>query len=83
MPKSVAGVYRNGKIELAEAPENVPNEAHVIVTFLDSGPIDLRTRGIDEAQAADLRARLKTFAEDWNSPDMDVYDDYDAAKAKL
>jgi hypothetical protein len=83
MLKSVAGVYRDGKIELAETPENVPNEAHVIVTFLDSGPIDLWTRGIDEAQAADLRARLKTFAEDWDSPEMDVYDNYDAAKAKL
>ncbi len=83
MLKSVAGVYRDGKIELAETPENVPNGAHIIVTFLDSGPIDLRTRGIDEAQAADLRARLKTFAEDWDSPEMDVYDNYDAAKAKL
>jgi hypothetical protein len=83
MLKSVAGVYRDGKIELAEVPVNVPDETNVIVTFLESGPIDLRARGIDEAQAADLRARLKTFAEDWDSPEMDVYDDYDAAKAKL
>ena len=83
MLKSVAGVYRDGKIELAEAPGNVPEETRVIVTFLESGPIDLRMRGIDEAQAADLRARLKTFAEDWDSPEMDVYDNYDAAKAKL
>ena len=30
--------------------------------------------GIGEAQAADLRARLRTFEEDWNRPDMDVYD---------
>ena len=30
--------------------------------------------GIDEAQAADLRARLRTFEEDWNRPDMDGYD---------
>jgi len=83
MLKSVAGVYRDGKIELAEAPGNVPEETRVIVTFLESGPIDLRMRGIDEAQAADLRARLKTFTEDWDSPEMDVYDNYDAAKAKL
>jgi hypothetical protein len=26
---------------------------------------------------------LGTFAEEWNSPDMDLYDNYDAAKAKL
>ena len=83
MLKSVAGVYRDGKIELAEVPVNMPDETNVIVTFLESGPIDLQARGIDEAQAADLRARLKTFAEDWDSPEMDVYDDYDAAKAKL
>ena len=37
--------------------------------------IDLRTRGIDENQAADLRARLKTFAEDWTRPEADIYDE--------
>ena len=44
---------------------------------------DLRERGIDEQKAAELRDRLATFAEDWNSPAMEVYDDYDAAKSKL
>jgi len=28
-------------------------------------------------------APLASFAEDWDSPEMDVYDDYDAAKARL
>ena len=36
--------------------------------------VDLRARGIDERQAADLRGRLGTFAEDWNRPEMDIYD---------
>jgi hypothetical protein len=36
---------------------------------------DLRACGIDENQAADLRARLKTFAEDWNRPEADIYDE--------
>jgi hypothetical protein len=36
--------------------------------------LDLRARGIDERQAADLRGRLGTFAEDWNRPEMDAYD---------
>lgn len=45
--------------------------------------IELRARGIDEDAAAELRAQLSTFAEDWDSPEMDVYDDYDAAKARL
>ena len=47
------------------------------------GNIDLRERGIDEAQAAELRARLACFAEDWESPEMDIYDNYDEEKAKL
>jgi hypothetical protein len=37
--------------------------------------VDLSARGIDEGQAADLRARLKTFAEDWNRPEADIYDE--------
>jgi hypothetical protein len=40
MLKSVAGMYRDGKIELAEVPVNVPNETSVIVTFLETGPIN-------------------------------------------
>jgi hypothetical protein len=80
---SVQGVYRDGKIELIEQPSNVPDEARVIVTFLEAGGIDLRTHGIDEEQAAELRAQLATFAEDWDSPEMSIYDDYDAVKAKL
>jgi hypothetical protein len=47
----------------------------VIVTFLGpSGRVDLAGRGIDEQQAADLRHRLKAVAEDWDRPEMDVYD---------
>jgi len=37
--------------------------------------IDLNARGIDKSQAADLRARLKTFAEDWDRPEADIYDE--------
>ena len=80
---SVQGIYRGGKVELTEAPKDVRDSTPVIVTFLNGGPVDLRARGIDEAQAAELRARLGAFAEDWNSPEMDIYDDYDAAKSKL
>jgi len=83
MLKSIEGVYRNGKVELAEAPSDVSDETPVIVTFLGASSIDLREHGIDEAQATDLRARLKPFAEDWDSPDMAIYDDYDAAKVQL
>jgi hypothetical protein len=81
MLNSIEGIYRKGKVELAEVPSNIDDDTRVIVTFLKSGPIDLRKRGIDEAQAADLRSRLSTFAEDWNSPEMDIYDDYNATRS--
>jgi hypothetical protein len=80
---SIEGTYRKGKVELAEVPSNIDDDTRVIVTFLRSRSIDLRKRGIDEAQAADLRGRLSTFAEDWNSPEMDIYDDYDATKSYI
>lgn len=38
------------------------------------GFIDLQSRGINREKAANLRARLESFAEDWNCPEMDVYD---------
>lgn len=83
MLTTVEGVYRDGKIELVEQPPNVHNETRVIVTFLESGQVDLASRGIDQAQAAELRARLSTFAEEWDSTDMDIDDNYDAHKSSL
>ena len=83
MLTSIQGVYRKGKVELAETPVHIHDEARVIVTFLEPGPIDLRARGIDEATAAELRAQLAMFAEDWDSPEMSIYDNYDAAKTGL
>ena len=80
---SIQGVYRRGRIELISQPSNVRDETRVIVTFLEPSPIDLRVRGIDESQAVELRARLAAFADDWDSPEMSVYDDYDAVKAHL
>jgi hypothetical protein len=74
MLKSVEGIYRDGKVESLERPQDV-DEARVIVTFLPNHRVvDLRDRGIDEQQAAGLRARLKAFAEDWERPEMDAYD---------
>jgi hypothetical protein len=49
--------------------------------LIDSNSIDLATQGIDPEQAEILQANLATFAADWNSPEMSIYDDYDAAKA--
>lgn len=44
---------------------NTPTASHV----------DLRERGIDENQAAELRECLATFAEDWDAPEMEIYDE--------
>jgi hypothetical protein len=83
MPTSYEGVFRHGKIELLESPPE-ELEGKVIVTFLGNGThddvadvrgtVDLADRGIDTQQAADLRQRLKPFADDWSRPDMDAYD---------
>ena len=73
MLRSIEGVYRQGRVELLESPP-ADVEGKVIVTFLSGGAVDLKERGIDENQAADLRQRLKSFAEDWDRPEMDVYD---------
>jgi hypothetical protein len=75
MMRSVEGIFRNGKIELLETPPNA-EEARVLVTFLPEDlRLDLAKRGIDPVAAADLRARFGAFAEDWDRPEMDVYDE--------
>ena len=75
MLKSVEGIFRDGKIELLGPPPQA-QESRVLVTFLPaSQEVDLASRGIDANRAADLRARLGAIAEDWQRPEMDVYDE--------
>lgn len=75
MLKSIEGVFRDGKVELLEPPPQA-GESRVVITFLPACVgVDLKDRGIDEAQAAGLRGRLQTIAEDWQRPEMGVYDD--------
>ena len=83
MLRTIEGVYREGKVELAERPNDVGEEVPVLVTFLEPHRVDLRAHGIDKTRAAELRARLSTFAADWDGAEMDVYDDYDTARARL
>jgi hypothetical protein len=75
MMKSVEGIYHDGWVELVE-PLTEAEGSRVIVTLVQPGEtVDLRERGIDELQAADLRRRLTAFAEDWDRPEMAIYDD--------
>ncbi|HEX9960950.1 MAG TPA: hypothetical protein VGB00_08460 [Pyrinomonadaceae bacterium] len=70
---TIEGTYKNGQVVLEETPADVV-EAKVLVTFLDTKEINLAERGIDQEQAAELRAKFGTIAEDWNRPEMDIYD---------
>ena len=92
MLTTVEGIYRNGQIELVELPDKAIRQAtkelRVLVTFLPAQQvahtdIDLRSHNIDEVMAAELSARLQPFATAWNSPEMDVYDDYEANATNL
>ena len=83
MSKTIPGVYRNGRIELLKEPFECRPDGRVLVTFLEPGEIDLAEYGISEEQAALLRSQLGTFAEDWDSPEMSIYDDYDRARTSL
>ena len=76
-------IYLNGGLEFVGNFNNPLKRERVIVTFLETKTIDLPSQGIDKAQVELLRTSLATFAEDWNSPEMIIYDDYHAAKAKL
>lgn len=63
--------------QIKEAVEALETELHGMLKGAANprGMIDLRFVGIDETQAADLRARLKTFAEDWERPEAAIYDE--------
>ena len=55
----------------------------VCVEIEPTRSINLRRRGISEAEAAEMHARFAPFVEDWDSPEMSVYDNYDEEFAKL
>jgi hypothetical protein len=83
MLTTVEGVYQNGRVELAELPGAILEGTRVVVTFMQPGMVNLAEQGIDGVQAEILRSSLATFAEDWDSPEMSLYDNYDSAKANL
>jgi len=78
---TVEGIYKDGKIELLETVSEV-KQAKVLITFLETSDVDLRTLGISREEAGELREKFATF-EDWNDPALDIYNDYDNAKSVL
>jgi hypothetical protein len=57
MSRAIEGVYRKGQIELAEVLEHIDDNTRVIVTFLEGNDADLKSRGIEETEAAKIRAQ--------------------------
>jgi uncharacterized protein YjbK len=94
--KIKATVPANRKLTL-QLPEDVgPGNVEILILHGDHSQkvkksrrvqklrkeISLRALGVDEQQAAELKAKLSTFS-DWDDAEMDVYDSYDTAKARL
>lgn len=44
------------------------------------GPLPIEDLGMTPAEGKETRSRLEAFAPDWDSPEMDAYDHYDAAR---
>lgn len=83
-------MQNSGLIEkIQNLPSEIINEVEDFVDFLTekhtkrngddsenskAEGINLRERGISEKEAAEQRAALASFAEDWDQPEMKVYD---------
>lgn len=59
-----------------KVPDEIPVGPVELVVVVQpvSEEVSLQDRGWTEAQAAETRARLKSFDTDWNAPGMEVYD---------
>jgi hypothetical protein len=79
MLKTVTGIYDKGQIIVEQYPDNIEEGTQVIVTFLDSKDKDiyLKSRGINEEEAKNIRDNLAVFSDDWNREEMNIYDDYE------
>lgn len=66
--------------------EQLPDEK--IVQFLafaqnlSSTTVENSSVELSSTQLADLRSRLSQFAGEWDSPEMEIYDDYDTYKSQ-
>ena len=79
MIQTLEGIFRNGKIELLEVPQNI-DEARVIVTFLPAVAGPVGGPPFSPEEVTDLRGKLAAWEEDWNAPGMEAYDDYETRR---
>ncbi len=73
MLKTVAGVYKNGEVKLAERPADIA-EGPVLVTFLETAQTVRRPPDLTLVEVAELRGKLAAWEDDWNAPGMEAYD---------
>ncbi|MBD2626216.1 hypothetical protein [Trichormus variabilis] len=67
MLKTVKGIYRNGKVELAEIPENIL-ESQVLITFIETKiPENISIKSSTEELFIPLRGKVQYF-EDITTP---------------
>ncbi len=62
---------------IAKLPFHRQVEVKDFAEFLlsrEAGAVNLSERGINQVEAADLRARLQAIGEDWERPEMGAYD---------
>ncbi len=70
---TIEGICKDGNIALNKEPSEL-TESRDLVTFLQPVQIDLSEKGIGKEQAAKLGTKLNITREDWDRPEMDVYD---------
>ena len=83
MLKTVTGIYNKGQIIVEQYPDNIKEGTPVIVTFLDTQNINLKSREINQEEAQNIRDNLAIFADDWNREEMNIYDNYEQSKNDL
>lgn len=71
--QTTIGASRQLTVPLPDDVLPGPAEVVVILNPLAAG-LDLKARGWTEREAAETRARLKSFEADWEAPGMEAYD---------
>ena len=81
MTTVIEAVFENGVFRpLVEVDFKENHRYKLIVENPVTETVDLAASGVDQQQVTELRARLRIFAVDWESEEMD---DYDAARSRL
>ena len=84
MIENIQAIYKNGVLRPLQ-PLDLPEDKIVEIDVRDISEmnekninkqetVNLAERDISEAEAATQRNAFATFAEDWDSPEMDAYD---------